>query len=133
MSIKNIVQLKWVGRFIGCKKVWVSLVLIILINSVNIHVGAHSPSLPVTISVYVFLKILSRRLAKFSSGRQIPGFFQVIQYDISENATNILTSTRGEETSLGAGHPSTSTTVKEYERDRCRLMIIEFGLRLRRT
>jgi len=39
--------------------------------------------------------------------------FQVIKYDISENATNILTSTRGEETGLGDGHPSTSKKVKE--------------------
>lgn len=54
MNIKNIIQLKWVGRFIGCKKVWVSLVLIKLISSVNIHVGIQSPSLPATIPVYVF-------------------------------------------------------------------------------
>jgi len=51
MKIKNTIQLKWVGRFIGCKKVWASLVVV---NSANIHVGTHFPSLPVTIPVYVF-------------------------------------------------------------------------------
>jgi len=50
MNIKNVIHLKWVGRFMGCKKVWASLVVV---NNVNIHVGTHSPILPVTIPVYI--------------------------------------------------------------------------------
>jgi hypothetical protein len=126
MNIKNIIHLK----FIGCKKVRASLVVA---NSINIHVGTHSsrdnPGLCILkSSVPVPCKIQFRTpKSRVFPSHKIWHFWQC------EWTFWFQREGRKQVQELGIHQPATNLKELDRERKMCRLVSIEFGLRLRRT